>query len=53
MDENVHMLVAEYDNPGSERFLRNFTDHASKFDQPLKQGQKISGQINLKILNAK
>ena len=53
MDENIHMLVAEYDNPGSERFLRNFVDHASKFDQPLKQGQKITGQINLKILNAK
>jgi hypothetical protein len=53
MDENIHMLVAEYDNPGSERFLRNFVDHATKFDQPLKQGQKISGQINLKILNAK
>ena len=53
LDDNIHMLVAEYDNPGSERFLRNFTDHASKFDQPLKQEQKISGQINLKILNAK
>ncbi len=53
MDENVHMLIAEYDNPGSERFLRDFVDHASKFDQPLKQGQKITGQINLKILNAK
>ena len=53
MDEHIHLLVAEYDNPGSERFLRNFVDHASKFDQPLKQGQKISGKINLKILNAK
>ncbi len=48
IDDNIHMLIAEYDNPGSERFLRNFVDHASKFDQPLKQGQKISGQINLK-----
>ena len=53
MDNRIHLLVAEYDNPGSERFLRNFVDHASKFDQPLKQGQKISGKINLKILNAK
>ncbi len=52
-NEKVHMLVSEYDNPGSERFLRNFIDHAPRFDIPLKQGQNISGKINLQILNSK
>ncbi len=52
-DNLVHMLIAEYDNPGAERFLRNFVDHAAKFDLPLKQGQKISGQITMQIVNVK
>jgi hypothetical protein len=50
LNEKVHMLVSEYDNPGSERFLR---DHASKFEMPLKFGQTIQGKINLQILNTK
>jgi len=50
LNEKVYMLVSEYDNPGSERFLR---DHASKFEIPLKYGQTINGIINLQIINAK
>lgn len=50
LDNKIHLLVAEFDNPGTERFLRV---HAVNFDQPLKQGQTISGTINLQLLNAK
>lgn len=50
LNEKVYMLVSEYDNPGSERFLR---EHASKFEIPLKYGQTINGNINLQTLNAK
>lgn len=50
LNEQVYMLVSEYDNPGSERFLR---DHASKFEIPLKYGQTISGNISLQIINTK
>ena len=53
MNENIHMLISEYDNPGSERFLRDFEDHAVRFDQPLKLGQTIQGRINLQTLNSK
>lgn len=50
-NNKVNVLVAEFDNPGSERFLRGFANHASKFDQPLKQGQSIKGKIRLYIVN--
>jgi len=53
INENVFMLISEYDNPGSERFLRDFVDHAKRFDQPLKMGQTIRGRINLQILSSK
>lgn len=49
----LHLLIAEYDNPGAERFLRELIDHSSQFDIPQKQGQTIKGNINLQILNAK
>ncbi|MBR8538226.1 hypothetical protein KDU71_21825 [Carboxylicivirga sediminis] len=50
-NERVNMLVAEYDNPGAERFLRRFVNHAALFDIPLKKEQTIRGKINLNILN--
>ncbi|MGQ7868839.1 glycoside hydrolase family 2 protein [Sunxiuqinia sp. sy24] len=46
---NIHWLVAGYDNPGSERFLRGFSSHARLYDIPLTRGQKLSGQIKLTI----
>jgi hypothetical protein len=52
-NDQVQMLVSEQDNPGAERFLRGFANHASKYDQPLKQGQSIQGKIKLQILNSK
>ncbi len=48
---NIHWLVAGYDNPGSERFLRGFSSHAALYDIPLTRGQKLSGQIKLLITN--
>ena len=50
LNEKVYMLVSEYDNPGSERFLR---EHASRFEIPLKYGESIIGKIDLQILNPK
>jgi len=49
-NDQVNMLVAEYDNPGAERFLRS---HVVEYDRPLKQGQRITGKINLQILSKK
>ena len=48
---SIHWLIAGYDNPGSERFLRGFSSHAQLYDIPLIRGQKISGEIKLKITN--
>jgi hypothetical protein len=45
----VHLLVAEYDNPGAERFFRS---HATHWDKPLKAGDKIEGSIHLKLIYA-
>jgi hypothetical protein len=53
MNKNIYMLVSEHDNPGSERFLRDYIDHAARFDQPFKQGQTIQGTINLQISDKK
>lgn len=47
----VHWLVAGYDNPGFERFLRGFSSHAQLYDIPLIRGQKLSGQVKLLIQN--
>ena len=44
-------LISDYNNPGAERFLRGFANHAAKFDQPLKQDQIISGKITMQIIN--
>ncbi|MFV0505121.1 MAG: glycoside hydrolase family 2 TIM barrel-domain containing protein [Bacteroidales bacterium] len=48
---SVHWLIADYDNPGSERFLRGYSSHARLYDIPLTRGQKISSSIRLKITN--
>ncbi len=52
-DSLVHLLVAEYVTAGAERFLREYVDHSTQFDIPLRQGQTIKGTINMQILNAK
>lgn len=41
----TRMLIAEYNNPGSECF---FHGHAGVEDKPLKSGDKVSGSIRLK-----
>ena len=40
------ILIAEYDNPGGERFLRS---HAKKFDKKLKRGDKIHSKFTIKL----
>ncbi len=45
-NDTVNLIVAEYDNPGAERFFRG---HAQQWDSPLKKGDKISGTVNLHI----
>ena len=46
----VFLLVAEYDNPGAEKFFRS---HAKHWDKPLKAGDRIEGRIHLEMINAK
>jgi beta-galactosidase len=43
----VHLFVAEYDNPGAERFFRS---HATLWDKPLKTGDTIEGSIHLEVV---
>jgi hypothetical protein len=43
-DTASNILVADYSNGGSERFLRGM---ASKDDRPLKPGDKITGTVRL------
>ena len=45
-NDTVNFIIAEYDNPGAERFFRG---HAKLWDKPLKKGDTISGTVNLKI----
>jgi hypothetical protein len=40
------MLVADYSNPGAERFFRG---HASPQDRPLKKGDPIRGRALLEM----
>lgn len=40
----INFLVADYNNPGTENFLR---PHASLQDKPLKKGDKVSGRVIL------
>ena len=42
----TRMLIAEYNNPGSERFFRG---HASREDRALQTGQKIRGFITFRL----
>ena len=44
--DTTRMLIAEYNNPGSERFFRR---HAVVEDKPLKPGNRIAGSIWFKI----
>ena len=44
--EKVRMLVADYSNPGAERFFRG---HASPQDRPLKKGDPIRGHALLEV----
>ena len=43
----VNLIIAEYDNPGAERFFRG---HAQQWDKPLKKGDIITGTIRLAII---
>lgn len=49
--DKVHMLVADYDNPGSEKFIRGFTTHVRMYDVKLIRGQRLKGVVNLHINN--
>ena len=43
-DAGVHVLVADYSNGGSERFLRGL---AKKDDRRLKPGDKVNGTVKI------
>lgn len=43
---SVKLLVADYTNPGSERFL---VPHAEKYYHPLRIGDVVSGTVHLKL----
>ena len=43
----VNVLIADYSNAGSERFLRGL---AAKDDRPLKPGDQITGTVRLSVL---
>lgn len=43
----IHMLVADYDNPGAEGFLRS---HTQKWDKPLKIGDTIRGRVEIELI---
>ena len=45
-EAGVHVLVADYSNGGSERFLRGF---AEKDDRPLKPGAVVEGTVCLRL----
>ena len=47
-DKNIRVLVADYANPGAERFFRG---HAAKEDKPLGKGDSIKGRIILELIN--
>jgi len=42
----IKMLVADYSNGGSERFLR---PHVAKDDRPLTKGDRISGSVTIEL----
>ncbi len=44
--DSTRMLIAEYNNPGSDHFVRI---HIAAAEKPLKPGDKISGLIRFKI----
>jgi hypothetical protein len=46
-NENVRILIANYSNGGSERFLR---PHSNKDDNPLKIGDPIEGEVRIRLL---
>jgi len=48
-NNDINMLVAEYDNPGAERFIRGFTTHARMYDIQLIRGDHIRGTIKMNI----
>lgn len=45
-NKQIKMLVADYNNPGTENFLR---PHAALKDKPLKAGTQISGSVLMSI----
>ena len=49
-DTAVNVLVADFSNAGSERFLRGL---AAKDDHPLKPGDKITGTVRLSLVAPK
>ncbi len=44
--EFVQLLVADYSNPGSERFL---ISHAEKEYRPLRKGDRLTGTVNIQL----
>ncbi|TKG96926.1 glycoside hydrolase family 2 [Puteibacter caeruleilacunae] len=44
----VMLMIAEYDNPGAERFLRS---HAKPYDRSLKKGDRIAGEIEMRLIS--
>jgi hypothetical protein len=45
-NESIHLLIAEFDNPGGERFLRTY---GKDWDKKLKRGDHIFGNINIQL----
>ncbi|WP_169853051.1 glycoside hydrolase family 2 TIM barrel-domain containing protein [Anaerohalosphaera lusitana] len=45
-NDTIRLLIADYINPGSERFYRR---HARQWDRPLKKGDKIAGTVTVSL----
>lgn len=45
-EEIVNLLIAEFDNPGGERFLRS---HGKYWDKKLKRGDQIESKFTIEL----
>ncbi|MHC5004888.1 MAG: glycoside hydrolase family 2, partial [Planctomycetota bacterium] len=46
-DDRIRWLIAGFDHPGAERFLRR---HVAAHDRPLRRGDRISDAVALEVL---